>query len=628
MSGIAGWLGPPIDESSQSRLESTLANRATGLITRFNGASFTLMQIGDRAAAERPNATESRQQDRITAVADAFITDGPGTGQSAESSRIALARAYESYGVSLFERLRGPFAIAIFDHDNQSLVLARDRFAAKPLFYAPMPGRLAFASDIQTLLQTPEVDTTPDRQAIYDMAALLYMPIPMTLFAGIRALGPGEALTASIEDGRLKYYVQPFFTWSIHVPSKLSLDEALDRSDALFQQAMRNHQTTNGTSASAYLSGGIDSSLISAGIQKATGRQLKTFNMQFNSREYDETWAATAVAEHIGSDHTTVNIMDHPGSWEAISGLLTDAGQPISDIAFFPNHILAREMAKESDIIFSGSGADCAYGHGNILQRLAAVGWIQAIPKQAQGGVWRAASALARSSAAIGLTNKKVATRIEDMSRVRDLAGAAEVLLRKVQSRELDQLIRPFDALPVARYFEPRWEHNLPERTSWTQRLASAVIDARVRIDLPSATLFMEDATAAINGVEMRLPFLDEDFFAAGISLPYPLQTTAKTNKVVLRALARRYLPDAIAHKPKMGFTFRMDQWVSSDFHDGLRDTILQKNNLLDEYFRPEAYRPIVEAFIARRPYPGIQGNGLARRVLMLLSIYLQLNRR
>jgi asparagine synthase (glutamine-hydrolysing) len=140
--------------------------------------------------------------------------------------------------------------------------------------------------------------------------------------------------------------------------------------------------------------------------------------------------------------------------------------------------------------------------------------------------------------------------------------------------------------------------------------------------------LFKVDTASMKESLEVRVPMLDEDLFAFGLSLSHYLKVNGRTCKRVLRAVAERRLPSAVANKPKMGFGIPVDVWVDTDFKVRLRDTLLGHSSMLSEFFRPEAYRPIVEAFCDGRPCPGISRGGLYQRAIMLLSIYVALEGR
>ena len=198
-------------------------------------------------------------------------------------------------------------------------------------------------------------------------------------------------------------------------------------------------------------------------------------------------------------------------------------------------------------------------------------------------------------------------------------------LLCWVREQEHRRLCRDMDVLPVRRLFEPQWEHDLPPQASRLERLSAHATEIHTRLLLPNDFLFKVDTASMRESLEVRVPMLDEELFAFGLSLPHDLKVKGRTCKRVLRAVAQSWLPPAVASKPKRGFEIPVDTWVDADFKMRLRDTLLGPSSRLPEFFRPEAYRPMVEAFCEGRPYPGISRQGLYQRAIMLLSVHLVL---
>jgi asparagine synthase (glutamine-hydrolysing) len=290
-----------------------------------------------------------------------------------------LPHLYEDEGPEFVKRLRGMFALAIYDTSKQKLLLARDRFGIKPVFYAPGKNRLGFASEIKALRALPNIDIQPDRQAIYDFAALFYIPAPETFYRGIRALQPGEMLEARMDGETISWKTQMYHQWSITSDSSLTLDEAADRADALLSSAVRR-QMESDVPLGTLLSGGIDSSLVSAAAQKALNSELRTFNVRFSDDGYDETWAAIETAKHIGSCHETLKIEDEQGTWEHVTGLLLHAGQPFADTSLFAVNAVSKLMRRHVTVALSGDGGDEAFGGYDVYWRIARIAALQRLP--------------------------------------------------------------------------------------------------------------------------------------------------------------------------------------------------------------------------------------------------------
>lgn len=532
-----------------------------------------------------------------------------------------LPHLYEEEGWAFVAKLRGMFALAVYDSRTRTLILARDRFGIKPLFYAPGNDRLAFASEIRALLELPDIDDRPDRQAIYDFAALFYIPAPETVYTGIRAVQPGEMLEARWDAHKIVWRTRTYHRWAIAPEPDMTLGRATDAADRLVVAAVRR-QLESDVPLGALLSGGIDSSLVSAAAQEATSGRLRTFNVRFSEKEYDETWAAKAVATHIGSHHKTLVMDDVRGTWEHVTGHLLHAGQPFADTSLFAVNAVCRLMRQHVTVALSGDGGDEGFGGYSLYWRIARIARWQRLPVPIWQGAALALSPLAR----FGVVSESLPQRIRKLTGA-DTTTIMQSLFCWLSEEKQRRFCRDAEVLPTRRFFEPQWEHHLPAEASWLERLSAHTTEISTRLTLANDFLFKVDVASMRESLEVRVPMLDEDLFAFGLSLPHHLKVNGRTCKTVLRAVAERNLPPAVAHKPKWGFAIPVDAWVDTDFKARLRDTLLGPVSSLPEFFRPGAYQPIVEAFCEGRPCPGISRQELYQWVIMLLSVHLTMNR-
>jgi len=175
--------------------------------------------------------------------------------------------------------------------------------------------------------------------------------------------------------------------------------------------------------------------------------------------------------------------------------------------------------------------------------------------------------------------------------------------------------------------FEPRWEHHLSPKASRLEQLFAHMTEAGIRLTLANDYLFKVDIASMKESMEVRVPMLDEDLFAFGLSLPLSLKVHGRMCKRVLRAVAQRWLPPPVANKPKWGFGIPIDSWVDTSFKRRLKDTLLGPSSRLPDFFRPEAYRPIVEAFCQEEgACAHISRQGLYQRAIMFLAVHLALS--
>jgi asparagine synthase (glutamine-hydrolysing) len=530
-----------------------------------------------------------------------------------------LPHLYEEEGVNFVTKLRGMFALAIYDSRAQTLLLARDRFGIKPLFYAPGAKQIVFASEIRTLREFPGVDTRPDRQSVYDFAALCYIPAPETFFVGIRALQPGEMIEARLTNDKVSWKARPYHRWTMALSPALTLAQAAERTEELVTNAVQR-QLESDVPLGALLSGGIDSSLVSVAAQAALGGNLHTFNVRFSEKEYDETWAARAVAEHIGSQHVTLDMDSTQGSWEHVTGLLRHAGQPFADTSLFAVNAVCHLMRQHLTVALSGDGGDEGFGGYNYYNWIAKVARWQTFPAL----LWRGAGLALAPLASRGIVPDRLPYQLNDLAGADDVAIMQNLFcwMRRGQHRKL---CRDDAVLPLRRLFEPQWEYDLPTKSSRLERLSAHATELAVRLTLANDYLFKVDTASMKESLEVRVPMLDEDLFAFGLTLPHHLKATGEKCKPVLRAVAERCLPATVANKAKWGFAVPVDRWVSADFKACLRETLLGPANQLSEFFVPQVYKPMIEAFCDESVCPGISREELYQQAIMLLGVQLAL---
>lgn len=533
-----------------------------------------------------------------------------------------LPHLYEEEGWEFVKKLRGMFALAIFDTRSRRMLLARDRFGIKPLFYAFSKGRLAFASEINALLSLPGIDAQPNRQAIFDFAALAYIPAPDTFYKGIHALQPGEILIANLNGDGVISKSRTFHQWAITPNTSLTLGEATDQVDALIKNAVRQ-QMESDVPLATLLSGGIDSSLVSCAAQEALGGGLKTFNVRFDDQAFDETWAAVAVATRIGSHHQTLEMLKNQGTWEHITALLLHAGQPFADSSLFAVEAICGLMREHVTVALSGDGGDEGFGGYNFYWKIARIAQFQRLPPS----VWKNVANILGPLGRCGMVKPYLPRRI------RELAGADDTSIMQsmfcwIGEEEHSKLCRDQTLLPIRRLFEPQWKGILTPGIPRIERLSAHATEINIRLVLPNDFLFKVDMASMKKSLEVRVPMLDEELFSFGLTFPHHLKVKGSTCKRVLRAVAARKLPSEVANKSKRGFEIPVDTWVEANFKTCLKEVLLGPSSKLAEFFRPEIYRPIVEAFCEDRLCQGISRQGLYQRAIMLLSVQLAMERR
>lgn len=631
MCGIAGWFGTlPFDASHAAAMAECLRHRGPDAegIRAWPDATLVHRRLSILDLTQTGEQPLGNEDGTVWTVFNGEIynhralrgdLEGRGHRFRGRADSEVLPHLYEEWSSAFLPRLRGMFAFAIYDLTNRRLLLARDRFGIKPLFYAPLANGIVFASELRALLHLPEIDRTVDQQALSDYTALTFIPAPATFYRGIRALEPGHFLESEGVGSQFRYRLGAYHSWSIRPQTSRIMATTVDEADALVGEAVRA-QLESDVPIGSLLSGGIDSSLVSRAAQTALApAKLRTFNVRFPDAAYDETWAARMVAEHIGSEHETLDFDTGGGTWDQITGLLHHAGQPFADTSMFAVRAVSRLMRQRVVVALSGDGGDEAFGGYDLYWQLERIARLRRLPSP----FIRAGGAALRAGRVFNAKYARWGDHIAELNQ--DDPTVISNLFRWVRDSEHHALLPDLAVQPVRRLFEKRWEHDLGAMPEDVERLSAHATEVNTRLLLPNDFLFKVDTASMRESLEVRVPMLDEDLFALGLSLPHRLKVQKRRGKAVLRALARRKLPQAVAEKAKWGFGVPLNTWVDQGFRDQLRDTVT-RNSPISRFYDPDAYLPLIESFCRRDTGVGnISRTGLYQRVILLLSVHLTL---
>ncbi|HTP52063.1 MAG TPA: asparagine synthase (glutamine-hydrolyzing) [Gemmatimonadales bacterium] len=562
MCGIAG-----VVSQSPDRLESTrhliarLNHRGPDEGGEFDRTPCSLamrrLSIIDVAGGHQPIFNETR---RLVCVCNGELYNFQilarqlkDLGHSfATGSDVEVAvHGYESWGDDFVTKINGMFALAIWDADRQRLLLARDRLGKKPLYYAQLGGSLAFASELRSLLAFPGAAWTVDRDACRAFCSLGYFPANRTPILQIRRLAPGHM--ASWENGSLdiRPYSEPQPT-----PPPESEAAAANTLMELLLDAVQLRLISD-VPLGAFLSGGLDSSVIVAIAAGRLGARIPTFSVAVPGHDYDEAQFARRVARKFGCEHHEISL--EPSYFDDLGSLVWALDEPLADPAALPTLLLSRAARAAVTVVLTGEGADEALG-GYERYSLALRG-------SALAGRVRPLGSLA--AVALRLRGR----RGTDDSRVsRMLRGAATGGSSPIAwSRAV--------AISVALADDPDWTSveallapptSVPA-TNGTNRLLRLQLDDFAAM-LSNGLLTKVDRMTMAASLEARCPFLDYRIVNFGLGLPDSWKISGSTNKVVLRNVARRVLPKEISERPKHTFRVPLAEWLRGPLKGLARD--------------------------------------------------------
>jgi asparagine synthase (glutamine-hydrolysing) len=453
--------------------------------------------------------------------------------------------AYESSGAAFPAELNGMFALAVWDRPRRRLLLARDRLGKKPLYYTLAGGALAFASELRSLLSLPGRSWTVDERACRALLSLGYLPGDRTPIAEIRRLPP--ACTGIWEAGRFTVhrYWSPTPTQSPvnEAAAEQTLQGLLDSAVAL--------RLISDVPVGAFVSGGLDSSLIVAIAAGRLGAKIPTFNIAFpGERDHDEAPYARRVARYFGCEHHEIPVI--PESFRDLPALVWALDEPLADPAALPTLLLSREARRSVTVALTGEGADEVFG-GYERYSLALF-----------GSGWAGRIRPLRSLAATTLRAR--GTRRQDDSRL-------SRVLRAVTAGGADALgwsrsVATAPALGLGdSTAESGWLPKTGHGSLITARLLPLQLDDLAGL-LPNGLLTKVDRMTMAASLEARCPFLDYRVVNFGLGLPDDWKIRGRTTKVLLRRLARTLLPPEIHRRPKHTFRIPLGAWLRGPLRD------------------------------------------------------------
>ena len=576
MCGICGVIhfdGKPVTEPVLRAMNARLRHRGPDgagiFIDGGVGLAMRRLSIIDIAGSDQPlfnedgsialvfngeiyNYRQLRRQ--LAQTGHRFRSDGDGE---------TINHLYEQYGAACLERLRGMFAIALWDGREQSLLLARDRMGQKPLYTYQDSAVFVFASEIKALLAHPDVPQISrfnrDGAALCEYLSFGYIPAPNTAFQGIKMLPPASWMRVSLNgDSQIGQY------WEL--PRLAAPDPRAQPGD--FISALREQldeavklRLISDAPLGAFLSGGLDSSLIAALMRRHSNAPIKTFSIGFEGDDsFDETPYAEEVARRLDTEHTAFRVQ--PTALSLLSRLVWHHDQPFADSSAIPTLLVSQLTREAVTVALTGDGGDelfAGYERFYAAQLMRRTAWLPA-------GFWRM---LARAPGREG------AGYYDPIKRLRRFARAASMSL----ADGYFDLARVFSADLLAELGRGARcpASNLSSYLNADQgHPVAALVEANMRSYLPDDLLIKTDRSSMAASLEARAPFLDHRLaeFAAGI--PFNLKLRGSTSKYILKEAARGLLPDAIIDRQKHGFGIPLGAWLRRDMAPA-RDLLLSR---------------------------------------------------
>jgi asparagine synthase (glutamine-hydrolysing) len=511
-------------------------------------------------------------------------------------TEIMLA-AFEHWGVEpSLERMNGMFAFALWDQQDSILFLARDRFGEKPLYYGWAGRNFLFGSELKALRAHWAFDSDINRDALAAYLRFNCMPAPYSIYHNIYKLPPASFLRYSAGEVKIKAYwsLRACVVRGIFEPFCGSAEDACDELDRLLRDAVKLRMHAD-VPLGAFLSGGIDSSVLVALMQAQTARPVRTFSIGFHDAAYDEAPDARAIAQHLGTDHTELYVTSDQAI-NVVTSLPETYDEPFADSSQIPTLLVSQLTRRHVTVSLSGDGGDEIFGGYNrytwggrlwnrfshlpyLLRRVVASA-ISTIGPQ----VWDAAFDHARAVLPKNWHQRMPGYKLHKLA---DLLRSGDPV--NMYARMASHWFNPefvvlgTEARPPMHIVEDQWLalRNFEQQAMYLDTITYLPNDILVKLDR---------ATMAVS-LEGRIPYLDHRVVEFAWSLPQTMKVRPNEGKWILRQVLYRYVPRQLVERPKMGFGVPLDSWLRGPLR-GWAEPLLDPRRLQQEgFFKPEAVR-------------------------------------
>jgi asparagine synthase (glutamine-hydrolysing) len=571
------------------------------------GLGMRRLSIIDLAGGKQPIHNEDRS---VWVVFNGEIYNFPelrgelqGRGHQfyTHSDTEVIVHLYEEMGADCVKKLRGMFAIALYDEKKHSLLLARDRLGKKPLHYALHQGKLLFGSEIKTILALHPELAEVDHEGLLQYFYFGYIPDPHTAFQRIRKLPAGHLMEFRDDEIKIRQY------WDVPeygTHPAISEEECLVELERRLEEAVRIRLISD-VPLGALLSGGVDSSIIVALMARTSAKPVKTFSIGFRAEQFNESEYARMVAERFGTEHH--DLILEPDLEETLTYLSGMMEEPFGDSSMLPTYYVCRMARRQVTVALSGDGGDELFaGYDRYLVAMERPKfdplqrWLGPLYRDRIHGLIPA-----------GMYGKNLAWNASLNDRDRYLDG---ISFLPVLHRERD-LFTPEFLASAKRLQDPLLEWQRLYDGAPAQDRLSRLLYLDTKTYLNSDILTKVDRMSMATSLEVRVPMLDHEVVEWVTSLPVEWKFRAGVRKHILKKLAERLgIPPALLHRKKQGFQLPLVEWMRNEVKSKFWGILLEPRTLERGYFKPDAVRALIDEHVRGRR----NRSGMLWRMLVL----------
>jgi asparagine synthase (glutamine-hydrolysing) len=587
--GICGIVstGAPVDPDRLAAMSATLVHRGPDsdgtLLDGPVGIAARRLSIIDLETGDQPIANEDG---RVHVVQNGEIYNYRElrTGLERRGHRFrtradteVLVHLYEEQGADFARLLRGMFALAVWDAPRRRLVLARDRFGIKPLYYRASEDELEFASELRAL---PRGEIDPD--AVEAFLALNSIPAPLTIFRDVRKLPPGHVLEWESGETRLTRFARPA---PVAAGETRDDDEAelIEECRARMRDSVRAHLVSD-VAVGVLLSGGIDSSLLAALAAEESPEPLRTFSIGFEERSFNELEQARLVAERYATAHRELVL--RPDAALLLPALAEAFDEPFADSSALPTYLVSELAAREVKVALSGEGGDELFGGYYTYAADLLADRVGPLAALARPLVERLPTSTAKASFDYKAKRFVRGARLAPLER----HHAWKEIFSPELRAELTASHGDFDPLSL---------HRVRFEETKGAELLARLQDVDLGLYLADDLLVKTDRASMAHSLEARVPFCDQVVASFALSLPTRHKVRGLRKKVLLRRAAAPLLPRSIVSGRKQGFSIPAAAWLRGELEPFARETLASDTLKRQGFFRPETVSRLIDEHVA-----------------------------
>lgn len=585
MCGIAGIVGNNLNTTGVLKHKVNMAidvikHRGPDEVSYYFDDNANLgicrLSIVDIESGQQPNFTSDKS---IVSVFNGEIYNFNEVRNELTKSAVKLTSSgdaecipflYERFGLDFIRRLRGMFAIAIWDTRNKKLILARDRIGEKPLWFSFLNDRILFGSEIKSLFAmgiTPQINL----KTIPEYLQFGFIKGPQSSYENIHEVPPGSMLIFEAETGQYSHYQY----WSPNLENRPELDGkmSLQFLDELVRNSVNSCLQVE-RPIGTFLSGGIDSSLVTAIASRESVGKLSTFSLGFKDRSFNEADYAKKIAAHLGTDHHEIILGSNIN--DILDEIINYLDLPFADSSIIPTYVLSKFARQEVVVALGGDGGDEVFGgyeryRANLaLSRIRFL--LRILPMNAINRLNKGNSKVSKV-----LELAKYSNDDERYTRLRSLIDKSE--MQEILLQNITNIIEEnYVNFSFSKRFDLLRQMQVEDLTSY----------------LPGDLMRKTDLASMANSLEVRSPFLDHRIVEFGLGLPRNRKIGISNSKLPLRALLDTYVPSVLTNRPKMGFGVPMASWLRDELRNQLEENLLTDESLVGQFLNMNYVRSCV----------------------------------